>query len=391
MLDQGYNVGCIYVDIKNAFPSVDHTILVQRLNDFNNLGLSNQWFASYLSDRCLYTDVCNAYSNTRPITRGVPQGSLFGPLLFNVYYNDVAKAFCPNEITLYADDTAVVATGTSIPTLLEQLRLRLQNVNAHLMSLRMDLNTQKTVFMLFKSSCSDNALCLQNQPVKQCSTFKYLGVYIDSNLGWHTHVSRLIAKVHKMLYVMHRCKGRSNVDLLPMLFRAYIYPHFLYGMQLYMFCSVAMRAKLESLFRRCCRMALCDSGQYPLLSNLSVYVLLDVLPLRHLFQHTSAIMLYKILILEQIPALSTLFNPIQHTSRNARIVPASVVVLRLPSISSEGSRHNFAYWGAKLWNMIPATIRCSDSLSRFSTLYHQYLSAHLSDYVCDHYDILDFV
>jgi hypothetical protein len=178
---------------------------------------------------------------------------------------------------------------------------------------------------------------------------------------------------------------------LPVLFRAYIYPHFVYGIQLFMFCSMASRAKLESLFRRCCRVVLRDTGQFPLISNESVYRLTGVFPLRHLFQYTSAVMLYKILVLKQVPALQSLFCPVAHTRRSIRIVPDNVIVLRVPMVSLESSKRSFAYWGAKLWNSIPVKIRCSESLQMFTKLYREYLLLRLSATIGDQYDILDFV
>ena len=185
--------------------------------------------------------------------------------------------------------------------------------------------------------------------------------------------------------------GKSDNEKRLLLFRTYIYPHFLYGIQLYMFCSMSLRAKLEALLRRCCRLVIRDIEQLPMISSRSLYSLLDVLPLRLLFQHCSAVMLFKILVLKQVPALLSLFTIVAQTGRNARLVPGDVIVLRMPAVKVESSRHNFAYWGAKLWNTIPVVVRSSNSLSVFSKLYPTYLVARLPDTSFDHYEILDFV
>ena len=141
--------------------------------------------------------------------------------------------------------------------------------------------------------------------MKQCDNFKYLGMHIDNGSTWKTHVGMLTRKVQKILYVLHRCSGKSNNNRRILLFRSYVYPHFLYGIQLYMFCSVSLRAKLEALFRRCCRLATRDlDGRDDALT----FRLLNVLPLRLTFQYSSAVMLYSVLVLKQIPALSSLFT-----------------------------------------------------------------------------------
>ena len=156
----------------------------------------------------------------------------------------------------------------------------------------------------------------------------------------------------------------------------------------YMFCSVSLRAKLEALFRRCCRLATRDlDGRDDALT----FRVLNVLPLRLTFQYSSAVMLYSVLVLKQIPALSSLFTTIAPTNYNARLIREEFITLRLPAIKLESSRHGFAYWGAKLWNSIPAPMRSCNSLGTFSELYHDYLVSRLSDVSNDHYDLLDFV
>ena len=154
---------------------------------------------------------------------------------------------------------------------------------------------------------------------------------------------------------------------------------------------MSLRAKLEVLFRRCCRLALCDNGPLPLISNQSVYSLLGVIPLRHLFQYTSAIMLYKILVLKQVPALYPKFAQISGTCRNSRLSLENVIVLRPPFVTLEMCKANFSYWGSTLWNSIPGLIRRSNSLSTFSRLYLEYLTSRIRDFSSDRYDLLDFL
>jgi hypothetical protein len=388
----GHKVGCLYVDIRNAFPSVDHDILLQIINKHNNLGLSPGWFKSYLSDRKMHVDVNCSTSDLIPVTCGVPQGSIFGPLLFNVYFNDITTKFNSSDITLYADDTAIVTAAEDSKLLLNNMQDALVKVDAHLRDLKMELNAQKTQFMVFRGRILESPkLSIRENSVHSCSTFKYLGIHIDHDLSWKTHACKLVSKVQKMLYILHRCTGKSNKTKLVLLFRAYIFPHFLYGIQLYMFCSVSKRSKLEALFRRCLRLVLRDNVRFPLIATSSLYCLLDVLPLRLLFQHTSAVLLYKVLVLKQVPALHSLFSVIETTSRNARIVPHGVIVLRLPEVLIESTRHSFSYWGAKLWNSISTDIRSATSLSTFSAKYLTHLKLQISAISVDRYNLLDFV
>jgi hypothetical protein len=324
------------------------------------------------------------------ITRGVPQGSILGPVLFNLYYNDVISEFSEKDITLFADDTAIVASAHDCISLQSSLQTRLNIVDEHLCSLNMELNTDKTKTLIFMNDTVE-PLNARGATVQSCSTFKYLGIHIDSDLSWTTHIDHLINRIHKMLYVVYRCTGKSSADRRCLLFRAYLYPHFLYGIQLYMFCTATLRAKLEALLRRCCRIVLRDTGTFPVYTTKSVYLTIGVLPLRLTFQHSSATILYSALVLGRVPAIRSLFECITQTSVNARRIPQNLIVLRIPRVRTERAKHSFAYWGAKLWNSIPAHIRRSQSFSSFSNAYHAYLLLRLDLALNDLYNVLDFV
>ena len=259
-LDSGLKVGCLYVDIRNAFPSVNHAILLSKLEAWHHLGLKPGWFESYLTNRVMYVDLDGACSASSPITCGVPQGSVLGPTLFNVYYSDVIAEFPHNEITLFADDTAIVASAPKTEELQVAMQSRLTRIDEYLQSLNMELNASKTQALAFFTESFPD-LTVRGQAVQSCKSFKYLGVHIDSSLSWDIHAQHVINKVHKNLFVLHRCSGAANIDRRRLLFRAYIYPHFLYGIELFMHCTVALRAKLEALLRRCCRLVMRDTGQ----------------------------------------------------------------------------------------------------------------------------------
>ena len=201
----------------------------------------------------------------------------------------------------------------------------------------------------------------------------------------------MIKRIHKLLYVLQRAGGSSNVPRRRILFHAYIFPHFLYGIQLYLFCTVSLRAKLEALLRRCCRLVFRDTGIFPLHTAVSLYNSLDILPLRLMFQHSGAVLMHQILILNQIPRLRSLFHVTEHTAYNARRIPLNALVLSLPPVRTEKARHNFAYWGAKLWNSVPAYIQRCSSANEFSATYRAFLRTHISAALDTHYDLLNFL
>ena len=113
-IDKG-NLACgVFIDLKKAFDTVNHTILLQKLEHYGIRGIPLQWFKSYLTGRKQYVSVCGNTSETLEIKCGVPQGSVLGPLLFLLYINDLAKVSKKLTFFLFADDTNIHYESSNI-------------------------------------------------------------------------------------------------------------------------------------------------------------------------------------------------------------------------------------------------------------------------------------
>ena len=102
--DKEYTLG-VFLDLSKAFDTIDHSILLAKLNHFGVRGVANKWFRSYLNGRLMQTKVNGKISNSKPIEVGVPQGSILGPLLFLIYINDFPKCLTSGKAIMFADDT----------------------------------------------------------------------------------------------------------------------------------------------------------------------------------------------------------------------------------------------------------------------------------------------
>ena len=187
--------GCgIFLDLQEAFDTVNHSILLMKLENYGIRGPALEWFKSYLSDREQYVTVNGSSSSCLNVTCGVPQGSVLGPLLFLIFINDL-----PNSTSvlsyLFADDTNIYFEPENLDKLQRIVNNELKKVKQWLDVNKLSLNIDKTNFIIFKSpqhsSLGTVNIKIGNQPVKNSRYVKFLGVLLDENLSWKYHLSEL--------------------------------------------------------------------------------------------------------------------------------------------------------------------------------------------------------
>ena len=148
----GGNISCgVFVDLQKAFDSVDHKILLAKLNHYGIRGVSNDWFKSYLSNRSQYVSINGYESGLVALNCGVPQGSVLGPLLFLLYINDLNQAIKFCKVHHFADDTNLLCLSNSIKKLNKLVNADLKHLVNWLNANKISLNVKKTKMVIFKS------------------------------------------------------------------------------------------------------------------------------------------------------------------------------------------------------------------------------------------------
>ena len=150
-VDQGYVVGLVTLDLKKAFDMVSHEILLYKLKNFGFDDLSVSWFRDYLSFRKHTTNINNNLSDFCPVTCGVPQGSILGPLLFIIFINDISKVVKFSNISMYADDTCIYYASDNSNDLCSCLNEDLCKLSKWLKCNELLLNPKKCEFITFGS------------------------------------------------------------------------------------------------------------------------------------------------------------------------------------------------------------------------------------------------
>lgn len=236
-LDAG-EFGCsIFIDLKKAFDTVDHTILLSKLDFYGVRGTALDWFRSFLADRSQFVSVSGIRSKVKHMPHGVPQGSVLGPLLFLLYVNDLHLAIPYSLVTLFADDTMLFLRNATLKTISKRANIDLKLLIHWLNANKISLNANKTELLIFKPvrKKTDYVLKIKinGHRLRPSKFVKYLRVYIDENMNWRHHIDFVCNKLKRANGAL--CKLRHYVDkkTLLALYFSLFHSHMAYGAQIW--------------------------------------------------------------------------------------------------------------------------------------------------------------
>lgn len=269
-LDKSLPVTAVFLDLTKAFDTVDHEILLLKLERYGIRGLPLVLMKNYLENRFQYTCVEGNRSNKLPIRVGVPQGTILGPLLFIVYINDLIDIFDNKNIVSYADDTVVFASECNWENTKNRINNYLITVSKWLEYNKLTLNVNKTVYISFINYIDKNPgdinIKIKDIAIRNVESTKYLGIIFDKCMKWNYHINSVVNRLKYLLYIFAKVKNSMSKNNLLILYYGLFNSVASYGIIAWGSAYQNAINPLENLRKKVLKLIGCfkDGSEYPL-------------------------------------------------------------------------------------------------------------------------------
>ena len=341
----------ISMDLSKAFDTIPHALLLAKLKAYGLHESSCTLIGDYLTDRRQQVKIGDTYSDWMSVKRGVPQGSVLGPMFFNMFLNDLIFHIKSVKLNTYADDCQLQSSDVDPVALERRINHDVQIANKWFEDNGMKANPAKHQGMVLDKT---------NYPFSFLTTrcLDLFGISLDNELNFKDHISSVCKKINNQFSVFKRFGKLISSEIMLHLYKAFILPHFHYCSMIWHFCNSEDSVKLDTLNRRILRFVLkdWDSNYDALLDKAGVCGLAN----RRI--QNMMICIFNCLHFGKYPCYLKQLIKLRSTASSLR--GTNILSLPKPSTTTYGL-NSFSYSSVKYWNSLPDHFRKTVDYSEF--------------------------
>jgi len=357
----------VFIDLRKAFDTVNHDILLSKLEYYGFRGTPLKLLESYLRSRRQAVRIGSTISQYKTVEMGIPQGSNLGPLLFLFYINDLPNISNIFKFTLFADDTTLLASDSCYNQLIARVNEGMKDIVEWTRINRLTINVDKTVALLFTNRLSavdlNLSVVIEGKSVSYDSKVKYLGVMLDDKLRFDTQINHICDKLSRSIGVLYKLRPYMPDSVLVSCYYSLIYPYLIYCNVVWGGASDVYLDRLFLLQKRAIRII--TGSAYRDHTN-SLFRRTQILKLEELRIYQLCIYVYK----------KSVLGEVERTRHGYDTRNRNNVLLAFQRLSLSQNSVSFAAPAA--WNALPSYLREVSNISKFKCELKSFL---LSRYV----------
>ena len=376
-INDGLITGICSLDIKKCFDTINHKILLKKLEMYGFSENVLTWFTSYLSNRGAKVYCRNEYSEIKTTNIGVPQGSVLGPTLFLLYVNDINNYLGNAVCNLYADDVLIYCSGENVSIVNDKLQNSLSLIKEWYDKNMLVVNASKSSTMLVttrqrEATLLDNMqLFLGEEMLQDVECCDYLGLKIDKNLNFSKYVNSLCNQLCAKIWFLSRLRKFLPFESLVQIYKSYIQPKIDYAITVWGYSNESNMDKIQRMQNRAVR-AIYNNYDYVNVRGTELVSTMNVMNVRQRRDYFMSLLVFKCLHgLAPEYLCNEIIMAIEVRDRLGRNINEND--LYVPYVNVNCTKNAFSYRGPLLWNNLENHMKECTNINDFKSKAKAYM------------------